>query len=166
MGTFHSTKIQLWNFRNSTFPMERYILVAQTQPKPLRIIGYCSCKQDTEDWYWGKQFCQNGRGHFGLTHWNERTNQSEVPSKVQVWDYFPNISVRPNRTIRVCSIWFLTKISSTLGWMDSTVCKLTEKTLVPWASNKTDTFNIHFTHSEYLLCVLRSRVITLSGKLE
>ena len=28
------------------------------------------CKQDTDEWYWGQQFCQiasNGEGHFGLT---------------------------------------------------------------------------------------------------
>ena len=37
--------------------MERYILVAQTRPKP-RALGYRSCKQDTKERYWGHQFCQ------------------------------------------------------------------------------------------------------------
>ena len=33
----------------------------------------------------GKQLlCQNGKGHFGPTHRNERTGQSDPPSKVQV----------------------------------------------------------------------------------
>ena len=32
------TKIPVWNFVNSTCPMERYIPVAQTQPKPQQVI--------------------------------------------------------------------------------------------------------------------------------
>ena len=38
--------------------MEQYIPVAQTQPKPPFAFGYCSCKQDTKEQYWGQQFCQ------------------------------------------------------------------------------------------------------------
>ena len=26
-----------------------------------RALGYCSCKQDTKEWYWGQQFCQMER---------------------------------------------------------------------------------------------------------
>ena len=109
-GAFHSTKIPVWNFGHSHTQWHGTFCLHRPDPSHCA-FGYCSCKQDTENWYWGKQFYQNGRGHFGPTHWNERTNQSELPSKVQVWDYFPNISVRPNRTIMVCSIWFLTEIS-------------------------------------------------------
>ena len=36
--------------------MERYIPVAETR-SILRAFGYCSCKQDTKERYWGKQFC-------------------------------------------------------------------------------------------------------------
>ena len=36
-GTFHSTKIPVWNFRNFTCPMELCIPVAQTPPKPPRV---------------------------------------------------------------------------------------------------------------------------------
>ena len=42
-------------------PNERYIPVAQTRPKPPRVFGYCSCKQDTKERYWGQQFCQMER---------------------------------------------------------------------------------------------------------
>ena len=34
---FNSTKIQVWNFGSSTCPMERYVPVAQTRPKPPRV---------------------------------------------------------------------------------------------------------------------------------
>ena len=36
-GTFHSTKIPVWNFGNFTCLMERYIPVSQTGPKPPRV---------------------------------------------------------------------------------------------------------------------------------
>ena len=26
-----------------------------------RALGYCSCRQDTKEWYWGQQFCQMER---------------------------------------------------------------------------------------------------------
>ena len=34
---FHSTKIPVWNFGNSTCQMERFITVTQTRPKPPRV---------------------------------------------------------------------------------------------------------------------------------
>ena len=42
--------------------------------------------------------------------------------------------------------------------MESTVCKLTEKTLVPLATNKTDTFNIVTFYTQRILtvCVKKS----------
>ena len=45
LGAFHSTKIPVRNFGNSTCLMGRYIPV-----------GYCSCKQDTKERYWGQHF--------------------------------------------------------------------------------------------------------------
>ena len=39
MGAFHSTKIPVWNFGNFTCLMERYIPVAQTRPKPPRVLS-------------------------------------------------------------------------------------------------------------------------------
>ena len=39
---------------NGTFRLHR--------PDPShRALGYCSCKQDTKEWYWGQQFCQMER---------------------------------------------------------------------------------------------------------
>ena len=50
-------KFAVWNFGNSTFPMERL-----RRPDPSHIaFGYCSCKQDTKEGYWGQQFCQMER---------------------------------------------------------------------------------------------------------
>ena len=37
-GAFHSTKIPVWNFGNFTCSMERCISVAQTRPKPPRVL--------------------------------------------------------------------------------------------------------------------------------
>ena len=53
LGAFHCTKIPVWNLGNFTCPMERYV------PNPgHRAFGYCPCKQDTKERYWGQQFCQ------------------------------------------------------------------------------------------------------------
>ena len=62
-GAFHSKKIPVGDFGNSNCPMEQYIRipVAQTRDPSHRTFGYCSCKQVTEKWYWGQQFCQMER---------------------------------------------------------------------------------------------------------
>ena len=57
-----------------------------------RAFGYCSCKQDTKERYWGEQFCQMEPGHFGPTNRNDQTGQSGPPFKL-----VPNIPVGPNR---------------------------------------------------------------------
>ena len=91
MCAFHSTKISVWNFGNSTCPMERYILVAQTWPKPPRAwllflqAGYKRAVL-------GTTILSNGKEHFGPTDWNGQTGQRGPPSKL-----FPNIPVGPNR---------------------------------------------------------------------
>ena len=57
-GAFHSTKIPVlylgipcaqWN---GTFRLHK--------PDPSHHFsnGYCTCKQDSKQWYWGQQFCQ------------------------------------------------------------------------------------------------------------
>ena len=60
LGAFDSTKIPVWNFRNCTCLMERTFRLHRPDPSH-RAFGYCSCKQDTTGWYWGKQFCQMER---------------------------------------------------------------------------------------------------------
>ena len=72
--------------------MERYIPVAQTQPKPQHVIALVSRiqKSGTRDNNFVKNFCQFC--HFGSTDQNDQTGQSGPPSKLVT-----NISVRPNR---------------------------------------------------------------------
>lgn len=38
-------------------PMKQYIPVAQTRLSH-HAFGYCTCKQDTEEQFWGQQFGQ------------------------------------------------------------------------------------------------------------
>lgn len=57
MSDFHSTKSLVWNFGNSTFPMERKRELYRPDPSHCA-FAYCSCKGDTKERYWGQQFCQ------------------------------------------------------------------------------------------------------------
>ena len=94
MGTFRSTKILRFEISeiprsqwNGTFRLHR--------PNPShRAFGYCFCKQDTKERYWGVgiTILSNGEGHFGPTDRNDQTGQSGPPSKL-----VPNIPVGPNR---------------------------------------------------------------------
>ena len=57
-----------------------------------RAFGYCSCKQDTKERYWGQQFCQMERDiSVRPTDRNDQTGHSGPPSKL-----VPNIPVGPN----------------------------------------------------------------------
>ena len=59
-GAFHSTKITVWYFGNFKCPMERYIPVAKTWPKPPFLVIVLVSKiqkSGTED----NNFCQMGR---------------------------------------------------------------------------------------------------------
>ena len=90
-GAFHSTKIPIWNFRNFTCPMELYIPVTQTRPKPPRVwllflwAGYKRAVLWTT-------ILWNRKGHFGPTDRNDQTGQTRPSSKL-----VPNIPVGPNR---------------------------------------------------------------------
>ena len=56
------------------------------------MFGYCSCKQDTKERYWGQQFCQMQRDiSVRLTDQNDQTSQSGPPLKL-----VPNIPDRAN----------------------------------------------------------------------
>ena len=82
--------IPVGNFGNSMCPMERYIPVAHTRPKPQRVCllflqaGYKRAVL-------GTTILSNGKGHFGPTDRNDQTGQSGPPSKL-----VPNIPVGPN----------------------------------------------------------------------
>ena len=83
---FHSTKIS-----EIPRPMERYIPVAQTRPKPPRALllflqaGYKRAVL-------GTTILSNGKEYFGPTERNDQTGQRGPPSKL-----VPNIPVGPNR---------------------------------------------------------------------
>ena len=107
-GAFHST-IAVWNFSrsqwNGTFRLHR--------PDPShRAFGYCSCKQDSKERYWGQQFCQIER---------EISVQPTVMTRPVKVDHLQRWcqTFRSDRTEMVCSIWFLTEISGILGWVES-----------------------------------------------
>ena len=56
-------------------PMEQYIPVAHTRPKPPH-VGYCSRKQDAKELFWGQQFCQMERNiSVRPTDRNDQTGQ-------------------------------------------------------------------------------------------
>ena len=40
------------------------------------MFAHCSCKQDTKEWFWGQQFCENGKGTF-QSNWPKRPDQSK-----------------------------------------------------------------------------------------
>ena len=76
---------------NGTFLLHR--------PDPShRALGYCSCKQDTKERYWGQQFCQMERNI------SVRPTEMTRPVKedhLQSWSRI----FRSDQTEMVCSIW-------------------------------------------------------------
>ena len=108
---FHSTKIPVWNFgnlrvqRNGTFRLHR--------PDPShRALGYCSCKQDTKERYWGQQFCQMERNI------SVRPTEMTRPVKedhLQSWSRM----FRSDQTEMVRSIWCSNRNYQNFGWMES-----------------------------------------------
>ena len=56
-GAFHSTKVPVWNFEKSKRPMEGTFQLHSPDPSQCS-FGYCCCKQDAKEWYWGQRFCQ------------------------------------------------------------------------------------------------------------
>ena len=90
-GAFHSTKILVWKFKNSTCPMERFIPVSQIRSKPQGVCLLFLLQAGYKRAVLGTTILSNGR-LFCRTDRNEWTGQSEPPSKV-----VPNIPVGPNR---------------------------------------------------------------------
>ena len=81
-----------------------------------RAFGYCNCKQDTEEQFWGQKLCQMK----GTFH-SHRPPEILMTGKVK-FDYFQKWSqiLRWDRTKTGPSyLPFLTKISGILGWMES-----------------------------------------------
>ena len=123
LGAFHSTKIPVWNFGNSTCPMEQSLPVANTRPKPPPVW-----LQNTKEQYWGQQFCQMERDI------SVRPTDITGPVKedhLQSW----------SRIFRKWSVPFdvPSEISGILSWMESahwihtTVgCKVGDPVFVLW----------------------------------
>lgn len=82
-GDFHSGRIAVWNLGNFMCPVERYIRVARTRPKPLRFL---LLYLQTGAYRWatvGTTILSNGQAHFGSpTDRNDKTGQCRPPSKV------------------------------------------------------------------------------------
>ena len=90
------------NFGKSTCPMKRYILVAQTRPKPPRIwlsFGYRFCKQDTKELCWGQQFCRIMERDISVRS-NEMTRSVKVDHLQSCFRIFWS-----DQTVMVRTIW-------------------------------------------------------------
>ena len=104
-----STKIPVWNFVNSTCPMEQYIPVAQTWPKPQHVIVLVSriqksgTKANNFVKWWG-------------TFWSDRP---KWPDRSK-WTTFKAGHKYSGQTKSKWTIPFdaPTEISRTLGWME------------------------------------------------
>ena len=81
LGAFRSTKFP---FEMSEIPRAQWNGTFRLhRPDPIhRAFGYCCCKQDTKERYWGQQFWQMERDQIG---------RRGLPSKL-----IPNIPVGPN----------------------------------------------------------------------
>ena len=75
LGTFHSTKIPVCNFRNSICPMGQYIPVAQTRPKP-PCIWSLFWKAGYRRAVLGPTILSKEKGHFGPTDWIDQTGKT------------------------------------------------------------------------------------------
>ena len=104
LGAFHSTKNPVRNSGNATCLMGRYIPV-----------GYCSCKQDTKERYWGQ--------HFVKWKWSFRSDQLKWPDQSN-WTTFKDDPEYSDRTKPKWSVPFdvPTEFSGILGWMESAPC--------------------------------------------
>ena len=103
------TKIPVWNFVNSTCPMERYIPVAQTQPKPQHVIALVSRiqKSGTRDNHFVKW---RGTFWFDRPKWPDRSKWTTFKAG---HEYFGQ--TKPKSTIPFDQP---TEISGILGWME------------------------------------------------
>ena len=91
--------------------MERYFRLLKPDPSH-RAFGYCSCKQDTKEEYWGQQFCQMER--------DVRSERRKLPDRSK-WTTFKAGPEYSGRTEPEWSVPFdvSTEISGILGWVES-----------------------------------------------
>ena len=78
-------------------------------------FGYCSCKQDTTERYWGQRFCP--------IKWDISVLPTKITEPVKK-DHLQSWSrtFRSDQIEMVRSIWSTTEISEILGWMENALC--------------------------------------------
>ena len=91
--------------------MERYFLLLKPDPTH-RTFGYCSCKQDSKEEYWGQQFCQMER--------DVRSDRRKLPD----WSKWTTFKAGPEYSGRTEPKWSApfvvpTEISGILAWVES-----------------------------------------------
>ena len=78
------SSVLIWVYRAVAFFFLTNNTAATTKPKLTSSwvkLGYCSCKQDAKERYWGQQFVK-WKEHFGPTDRNDQTGQRGPPSKL------------------------------------------------------------------------------------
>ena len=95
---------------NGTFRLHR-------RDPSLRAFGYCSCKQDTKERYWGQQFCQ--------TETDISVRPTEMTRLVkedylQTWSWI----FRSDQTEMLRSIWYTNRTFRSLGLNRRLRCKI------------------------------------------
>ena len=80
-GGFHSAKISL---EISEIPCAKWITyIPVLLPNPSHCtFGFCTCQQDTEEQYWGKQFCQIERD---ILVWPAKITRLVKADHLQSW---------------------------------------------------------------------------------
>ena len=116
-GAFHSTKILVWKFKNSTCQMEWFIPVSQIRSKPQGVCLLFLLQAGYKRALLGTTILSNGRDF--------SVGPTEMSGLVKV-NHFQRWSqiFRSDGTGMVRSIWFLTKSWGYLGWMESAPEKL------------------------------------------
>ena len=94
-GVFHSTKILVWKFENSTCQMERFIPVSQIRSKPQGVCLLFLLQAGSKERYWGQQFCQM-----------EGTFRSDRPKWVD-WSKWTTFKGGPKYSGRAEPEWFI-----------------------------------------------------------
>ena len=116
-GAFHSTKILVWKFKNSTCPMERFIPVSQIRSKPQGVCLLFLLQAGYKRAVLGTTILSNGRDFsVGPTEMSGLVKVNHLQRLSQIF--------RSDGTGMVRSIWFLTKSCGYLGWMESAPEKL------------------------------------------
>ena len=96
---------------NGTFWLHR--------PNPSHcVFGYCSCKEDTKEWYWGQQVCPMERDI------SVRSTEITRPVKVDHLKSWSRIFQSDQAEMVHSILMYQPEISGIFGWMESALCLL------------------------------------------